>query len=70
MLDKFNIKPDPDFSRILKVIANDGEPDRVPFFELFSNMDEEALNALYTAAVHEVALDPTIVLIVKLKMVI
>ena len=30
-------KPQPDFSRLLKVLARDGKPDFVPFYELFVN---------------------------------
>lgn len=38
--------PEPDFDRLLKVLRRDGEPDRVPFFELFSNLEREVLEAL------------------------
>ncbi len=37
-------KPDPDFSRLDKVLRNQGEPDRVPYIELFA--DAEIMSAL------------------------
>ncbi|MDI3548831.1 MAG: uroporphyrinogen decarboxylase [Halanaerobiales bacterium] len=32
-----NIKPEPDFNRLRKVLKREGEPDRVPFYELFAD---------------------------------
>lgn len=32
-------KPDPDFSRLLTVLRRQGEPDRVPFIELFADVE-------------------------------
>ncbi len=32
-----SIKPDPDIQRLLKVLRRQGEPDRVPFYELFAD---------------------------------
>jgi len=43
---KISIKPDPEFGRLAKVPARVGEPERVPFFELLSNLEKEALQAL------------------------
>ena len=40
------IDPKPDFGRIEKVLRRQGEPDRVPFFELFSNIQPEVLRAI------------------------
>lgn len=40
------VEPQPDFTRLLKTLRRDGEPDRVPFFELFSNITEPVLRAL------------------------
>ncbi len=40
------IKPDPDFGRLEKVLRREGLPDRVPFYELFSNIEEEVLSAI------------------------
>ncbi len=40
------IQPDPDFGRLEKVFRRQGEPDRVPFFELFSNIQPEVLDAI------------------------
>jgi len=37
---------EPDFGRIEMVLRRRGEPDRVPFFELFSNIEQEVLRAL------------------------
>jgi len=47
----WNNKPDPDFSRLEKVVRRQGEPDRVPFFELFSNIQEESLEMIGEGAV-------------------
>ena len=38
------MKPDPDFSRLRKVLLRQGEPDRVPFFEL--SIDAEIIEAV------------------------
>lgn len=35
LIDELNIKPKPDFERLKKVLFRRGEPDRVPFYELF-----------------------------------
>ena len=43
---KIKIEPDPDFSRLERVLRNQGEPDRVPFFELFSNLQPPILDML------------------------
>jgi uroporphyrinogen decarboxylase len=43
---KLKIKPDPDFSRLEKVLRRQGTPDRVPFFELFSNIESEVMAAI------------------------
>ena len=40
----FQFKPDPDFSRLRKVLLLQGIPDRVPFYELFA--DPEIVNAV------------------------
>ncbi len=32
-------KPDPDFNRLRKVLFRDGEPDRIPFLELFADVE-------------------------------
>lgn len=40
------IKPDPDFKRLEMVLRREGTPDRVPFYELFSDIQREALEAL------------------------
>ena len=40
------IKPDPDFRRLDKVLRRQGTPDRVVFYELFSNIENEVLTAL------------------------
>ena len=40
------IQPDPDFGRLEKVFRRQGEPDRVPFFELFSNIQPDVLDAM------------------------
>ena len=37
-------QPDPDFNRLLRVLLRQGEPDRVPFFELFA--DPEIVSAV------------------------
>ena len=34
LIDRFSMKPDPDFNRLLKVLRREGPPDRVPFIEL------------------------------------
>ncbi|MFC1537335.1 uroporphyrinogen decarboxylase family protein [Gemmatimonadota bacterium] len=43
---ELNIKPDPDFGRLEKVIRRQGIPDRVPFYELYSNIEAEVLCAI------------------------
>ncbi len=40
------MKPDPDFGRMDTVLRRSGPPDRVPFFELYSNIQPEVLAAL------------------------
>jgi len=35
LIDEIDIKPAPDFERMRKVLLRQGEPDRVPFYELF-----------------------------------
>ena len=40
------IEPSPDFTRLQAVLTRASEPDRVPFFELFSNIEAEVLTAL------------------------
>lgn len=46
LISELNIRPEPDFNRLLKVLERDGEPDRVPFFELFSHIEPEVMRAL------------------------
>lgn len=41
----FQFKPDPDFSRLRKALLRQGEPDRVPFYELFA--DWEIMTAIF-----------------------
>lgn len=43
---QLKIEPHPDFRRLEKVLRREGEPDRVPFFELFSNITEPVLRSL------------------------
>jgi len=43
---KLEIKPDPDFGRLEKILRRQGEPDRVPFYELFSNIEAEVLELI------------------------
>ena len=45
-LRKLNIDPNPDYSRIKNVLTRDNNPDRVPLFELFSNIEEQVLNRI------------------------
>ena len=40
---KLKIKPEPDFSRLEKVLLRQGPLDRVPFFELLSNLELQVL---------------------------
>jgi len=40
------IDPKPDFGRLEKVLRRQGEPDRVPFFELFSQLEGDVLRLL------------------------
>ncbi|MBN1350596.1 uroporphyrinogen-III decarboxylase-like protein [candidate division KSB1 bacterium] len=42
----FKIQPNPDFSRLEKVLLRQGNPDRVPFYELFSNIESQVLAVL------------------------
>lgn len=42
----WNINHKPDFGRMLKVLKRDRVPDRVPFFELFSNIEDDVLKAI------------------------
>lgn len=42
-IDNIKIKSKPDFNRLLKVLKRDGKPDRVPFYELFSNIHEKVV---------------------------
>ena len=39
-------EPAPDFARLLAVLRREGEPDRVPLCELFSNIQAEVLEAI------------------------
>ncbi len=39
-------KPDPDFGRLDTVLRRRGKPDRVPFYEIFSNIEEAVLTAI------------------------
>lgn len=41
-----HIDPNPDFQRLEKVLRREGAPDRVPFYELFSNLTEPVLKRL------------------------
>ena len=43
---ELKIEPDPDFGRFEKVLRREGEPDRVPFYELFSNIEPEVMAAI------------------------
>ena len=43
---QLKIRPEPDFGRLERVLRRQGEPDRVPFFELFSNIQGAVLEAL------------------------
>lgn len=45
-------RPDPDFRRLLKVLRREGEPDRVPFFELL--VDREVVAAVLEEPVSSV----------------
>jgi uroporphyrinogen decarboxylase len=40
------MQPDPDFGRLDAVLRRKGVPDRVPFFELYSNITTEVLEAI------------------------
>lgn len=42
----FNIKPKPDFARLDLALRRSGIPDRVPFYELFANIEKDVLKAL------------------------
>ena len=43
---ELKIDPQPDFGRFEKVLRRQGEPDRVPFYELYSNIQDEVLTAI------------------------
>ena len=43
---QLKIKPDPDFGRLEKVLRRQGVPDRVPFYELFSNIQPDVLQLI------------------------
>ena len=43
---KLRIKRNPNFERLEKVLRREGTPDRVPFYELFSNIESEVLHAI------------------------
>jgi len=43
---KLSIDPAPDFRRLDMVLRREGEPDRVPLYELVSNLEPEILRAL------------------------
>ena len=43
---KLGVAGAPDFGRLEKVLRRKGEPDRVPFYELFSNIQPEVLRAI------------------------
>ena len=45
-MDRY-IKSIPDFSRLEMVLKRQGEPDRVPFYELFSNIEEKVLEKVF-----------------------
>ena len=40
------IEPDPDFGRVEKVLRREGVPDRVPPYELFSNITDPVLERI------------------------
>ena len=40
-IDNIKIKPKPDFSRLLKALLRKEKPDRVPLFEIYSNIEEK-----------------------------
>jgi len=46
------IQPAPNFGRIEKVLRRQGIPDRVPFYELFSNIEQEVLQAIGRSEKH------------------
>jgi uroporphyrinogen decarboxylase len=41
-----SVRPDPDFNRLDKVLRRQGEPDRVPFYEIFSEIEEAVLRQI------------------------
>ena len=43
---ELKISPDPDFGRLDMVLRRQGIPDRVPFYELYSNVEPEVLEAI------------------------
>ena len=42
-IDNIKIKAKPDFGRIVKALKREGKPDRVPFYELKSDIDERVV---------------------------
>lgn len=44
--DNVKIKPNPDFERFDRVLRRQGVPDRVPFYELFSNIESSVLRTI------------------------
>ena len=43
---RWSVEAEPDFGRLLRVLRREGEPDRVPVCELFSNIQAEVLAAI------------------------
>ncbi len=43
---RLSFEPAPDFSRLERVLRREGEPDRVPLYELVSNLEPEIPKAL------------------------
>ena len=54
----WNIEPAPDFNRLLKVLRREGEPDRPPLYEIFSDIEHEILRLLGCAVDPEPGLSP------------
>ena len=50
LLDMLGVKPDPDFGRLETVLRRSGEPDRVPFLELFA--DQPIMEAILGRPLH------------------
>lgn len=48
----FRVKPQPDFTRLKKVLTRQGRPDRVPFYELYSDIEGEVLQMLGVESLH------------------